>query len=392
MKSLIKSFIFAILFSSVAQAAVWETTQEWNQEWENKFSEWVKYDVTWTIFNSGRYRIKTDCADAAYSIRAIFSYEHGLPFAFRNPNKYKDTFTNEMTKFDKLPQNSDIRFMAFLNWVHDMVSSRTTGKDSYSPNITPETITPGAPVLRKGHVYFVKKIKTSGVPRLNYSTVPRKFRRLRPHFGVPSFKDKDMVQPWGGFRAWRKIEHLWHSVSKLKSMGLYSDIQYRLYELAKTRKTSIFSRNTNQPKKFDDAIHERLAVGDLETVNERLARLKKGILSAIDERIEVVRTGYNYYLRVGKRELTEREYDAYSTPSRDRRILDMLDQFTATCKQVTKGIAKGYKCRKQMKDWVFLYDGENEMTVRYFYKKLRRGRVSSDPSDSIKKRWGKRFF
>ena len=92
----------------------------------------------------------------------------------------------------------------------------------------------------------------------------------------------------------------------------------------------------------------------METVNERLARLKKGILSAIDERIEVVRTGYNYYLRVGKRELTEREYDAYSTPSRDRRILDMLDQFTATCKQITSGMAKGYKCRKQMKDWVFL--------------------------------------
>ena len=52
--------------------------------------------------------------------------------------------------------------------------------------------------------------------------------------------------------------------------------------------------------------------------------------------------------------------------------MNMLDQFTATCKQITKGIAKGYKCRKQMKDWVFLYDGENEMTVRYFYKKTQK--------------------
>ena len=37
MKSLIKSFIFAILFSSVAQAAVWETTQEWNQSGKTNF-------------------------------------------------------------------------------------------------------------------------------------------------------------------------------------------------------------------------------------------------------------------------------------------------------------------------------------------------------------------
>ena len=69
----------------------------------------------------------------------------------------KETYSNQMSKFDHLPTLEDKRFMAFLNWVHDMVSSRTTGKDSYSPNISPETITPGAPVLRKGHVYFVKK-------------------------------------------------------------------------------------------------------------------------------------------------------------------------------------------------------------------------------------------
>ena len=92
---------FLLLFSISLNASVWNSTNSWNNEWERKYRDWVKNDLTPEIFIDGRYKgISTDCADAVYTIRAIFSYENDLPFHFRNPNKYGERFSEKIHQFN----------------------------------------------------------------------------------------------------------------------------------------------------------------------------------------------------------------------------------------------------------------------------------------------------
>ena len=93
MKKILKLYL-CLLVSTQVFADVWVSNNTWNDSWEKRYAEWIKSDVSRDIFLQGRYSIKTDCADAAYSLRAIFAYENKLPFVIRNPNKYRSSYSN----------------------------------------------------------------------------------------------------------------------------------------------------------------------------------------------------------------------------------------------------------------------------------------------------------
>ena len=72
-KQLIYGFVFLITINQ-SFAGIWVESQKWDADWENKYTEWVKAKVDTDIFTSGRWKdLSTDCADAIYTIRAIFS-------------------------------------------------------------------------------------------------------------------------------------------------------------------------------------------------------------------------------------------------------------------------------------------------------------------------------
>ena len=122
-RQLVFGFIFLFFTINQSFAGVWVSTNSWSLDWEKKYSQWVKEEVETDVFTSGRWKdLSTDCADAIYTIRAIFAYENNLPFHFRNPNKYGQRFTNKMSQFNRYTKEADVRFKKFLYWMHGLIS------------------------------------------------------------------------------------------------------------------------------------------------------------------------------------------------------------------------------------------------------------------------------
>ena len=96
-------FTLAMSVSQISFAKVWDTTATWDDFYKQSYSDWMKNEVKTDMFtnkNSRYYGIKVDCADVTYALRAVFSYENGLPYKVKNPvykkgHKYK-YWTNEI--------------------------------------------------------------------------------------------------------------------------------------------------------------------------------------------------------------------------------------------------------------------------------------------------------
>jgi hypothetical protein len=71
------------LFSLPSFSAVWQTTRQWTSADEARYSNWVEQSFRRDIFSSPSsryYGMQTDCADMAYTMRAIFAFEKWTSF------------------------------------------------------------------------------------------------------------------------------------------------------------------------------------------------------------------------------------------------------------------------------------------------------------------------
>src|SRR3954470_22785610 len=100
----ISMLLFWVFTGSAAHGSVWETRAQWNAENEAAYSDWIS-NVDENIFSSSKspYQgIATDCAEAVYTLRIIFSFEHGLPFLIPVQN---GILSNEMRRWDSISNN-----------------------------------------------------------------------------------------------------------------------------------------------------------------------------------------------------------------------------------------------------------------------------------------------
>lgn len=373
-------FGFMFLFTlNQSFAGVWVSTNSWSSDWEKKYSQWVKEEVETDVFTSGRWKdLSTDCADAIYTIRAIFAYENSLPFHFRNPNKYGQRFTNKMSQFNRYTKESDVRFKKFLYWMHGLISTYSLGYDTYSPKL--KAVSSGTPfLLHKFHVYLIKDINIIGIPKLISSTVPRKIRTLDTDFMVPNPDKEEMTMDIGGFRAWRTPELLFASKAKLKSLNLYSSKQYELYTKANQEDLS-----------FEELIALELSDGVGETLEQKLDRYIKLVTDQFKERVQVVQNGYNYYQEIGRR-MNDSEYYAHSTPTRDGRLEELVDSlFDVVGKVIEEDDKKENILQEKLSNQeLTLKDGLSvnlyQLVFDYYNQDIE---FSSDPHDTIELRWG----
>ena len=117
-------FFLILIGPTNALSSVWKDDKKWDKSWEQKYSNWVAGpEVTLDMFTDPQkkyYGITADCADAVYALRAIFSYENGLPFSFVNPHfKKKTLFSNRTSQFNRIKKGSK-RFKVLLKlyWNH----------------------------------------------------------------------------------------------------------------------------------------------------------------------------------------------------------------------------------------------------------------------------------
>lgn len=168
---------------------IWAAKNRWSDEWELKYAQWLQNEVTPEFFK--RYKIPTDCADALVGLRWIFARMNSLPVA----NTIADTgnifghfsMKKEWRKYDTATNwYEDELFLAALDYIMNLTSTRTVINDGYPVKIDKEGLVPGTYIITQnngsGHAKVITETHYDEMTELPLytmaSTSPREIRLL----------------------------------------------------------------------------------------------------------------------------------------------------------------------------------------------------------------------
>jgi hypothetical protein len=372
----------ALLSPALSEAAVWPTSNRWNSEWERRYQDWVRTDWKTDIFQNPRSPyagLLPDCADAVYSMRAIFASQNRLPFAFVDPSTQRTVISNEIRRFDHLPEGPR-RVTAFLNWIYGILGTSSLPNDSYPIAINRHAVRPGSFILAREnrHSYTVKQIRETGVPVLYYSTQANRGDLMIRSWPSVSYLFPNGIKEPSGFRDFRLPEDLLKPVWNVPG---YSNEQYSV-----------------PAARWVGVMQSRLALRQ-ETGAEALQRLMDDVCQLVTFRVEVVHEAQTKLRQIGDRCLNAQEYDDLSTPSRDRQLRDAFEELAQAYsrfhnqplpRQLTEQLVNIHERNASRER------GSQFCPVRYgptislgeFRRRLFAGMISSNPNDPPAMRWG----
>ena len=391
--------IFLILSSTIVQSAVWETENNyWNGNWELKYQQWVSKNWKPDFFMSPAKpeynRIPHDCADSIYLMRAVFAYENKLPFKIHYLNKKNKYITNLMTNWDKYPE--DQRFRQFALFLNDRVGTRSFAKDSYP--IALSQIKAGDLYVEPGtHSYGITGITDTGVTAIMSSTTPASPKYMIQLYSFPFFIPHDPVGMSDGYRRFKWPRNI---AKPAQQQPGYSNEQYQIAQKVGLNYIP-----------FTDIIAQKLQRRK-EPLEEKTMRLMHSLCSFAKERVNYVNDGLAYVNRLrsqGKRQcMNAKEYDYYSTPSRDKRLFRFFTEVEKiayqggelTEDQVNAQVLARTIFHPELPDGLIneldefcglaIYPGDNKkhINLRQLWDTLKLGKVSSDPHAPFDNRWG----
>ncbi|MGZ3748415.1 MAG: hypothetical protein ACXVB1_17855 [Pseudobdellovibrionaceae bacterium] len=387
-------FAFFIIGATTASAAVWQSTESWNSSWEQKYSDWVRDFFNEEIYTTGRYKnIPTDCSDAVYFARVIFAYENNLPFVIKDSTGGSNRITNEMSRFNDISDPLQ-RVRKFIDLVGATTSTKTLPNDTYPVAINRTFILPGTiwsrPRITKdnfwrrltggtvqedpGHAELVKEVADTGAVYLIGSTVPKEVRKLN----VTSSLVFMPVETSTGFRRWMQPAFYSQPVNILPG--------YSLEQFTTIGRSWAGTRSLSD---WTTEVQNRLALRE-EPRSEKIARQVKNICTLVNSRVDIITKSELRRISLGGACMGVSDYDSYSTPSRDKRIVTTLKQLTSLAGGM--GITAAQRA-KPLKP--FLDDCPNiriapTQTISLFDFSIHalKDEVSSDPNDSFGARWG----
>lgn len=389
----------AFLFVKTAYADVWKTDNNyWNGNWEIKYQEWVaenwKPDFFMSKVRPQYERIPHDCADAIYLMRAVFSYENKLPFKIHYLNKKDKYITNTMTNWDKLPE--DQRFRAFALFMNDRVGTRSLPHDSFP--IALAQIKAGDLYVEPGtHSYAMTGVTETGVPAIMSSTTPASPKHMIQLYSFPFFIPHDPVGMTDGYRRFKWPRNIDKPVQQQPG---YSNEQYQI-----AQKVGL------DYIPFTDVIAKKLQRRE-EPLEEKTMRLMHSLCSFAKERVNYVNDGLAYVTKLkseGKRScMNAKEYDYYSTPSRDKRLYRFFVEVSKIAysggemseDEVNAQILARTIFHPDLPDGLLkelddfcglaIYPGEDSrhINLRQLWEALEVRKVSSDPHAPFDNRWG----
>ncbi len=300
------------MFTKSAYSEVWHTGKNtWNNNWEIRYQNWVSREWKPDFFMNKKkrpqyYRIPHDCADAIYLMRAVFSYENKLPFKIHYLNKKNKYISNTMKNWDKLPKSQ--RFRKFANFLIERVGTRSFYRDSFP--IALADIKAGDLYAQPGsHSYAITGITATGVPAIMSSTTPASPKNMIQLYSFPFFIPSDLTGMTDGYRRF-----MWpRNINKpVQQQPGYSNEQYLIAQKVGFNYIP-----------FTDIIAKKLQRRK-EPLEEKTMRLMHSLCSFAKERVNYVNDGIAYLNRLkktGNRQcMNAKEYDYYSTPSRDKRL------------------------------------------------------------------------
>lgn len=367
-------------------AAVWATRNQWDDAWEERYQKWVATSWNIDIFTNPKspyHGLLPDCADAVYSMRAIFASQNGLPFAVVDPSTMRTVISNSNTKFKNYREGAE-RVTAFLFWLYDIMGTTTLANDSIPIAINRDTVHPGGFLLAKEskHSYTIKKVRDTGVPTLYYSTQANDGTLLVRSWPSVGFLFSEGIKAPSGIRYYRAPEDL---LKPEWQVAGYSDEQYQVEANRWVR--------TMQAK-----LSERG-----ETADEELKRHMDDICQLVKTRVLMVTKAYDWQQQNGDQCMDAQSYDDLSTPSRDKQMKDAYNElalsFTRVVKeqgalnkklaeQMTNIFASTRTKEKGSQYCSFEYVQGSFMSLGEFRRRLFSNRISSNPNESYAVRWG----
>jgi hypothetical protein len=380
-------FIFAtIVISFQASAALWTAENQWDDSWENKYSNWLDQEVKSTFFIENK--ISTDCADAIVTLRWIFSKMNSLPMASSTGN---GLITNLSSSWDSLPKSSDWksdrRFLTAIKSINDSVDTGSLFHDVYPVQLNSKNLRVGTlfvdSTATSGHAQWISKMTFDGANNpitFSASTVPRIVREMLIY---PFMKPKWPVQNKNGFARFRWAVQSGGQVS-LKSgeaMPGYGLEQYQL------------GLKLSETYDFDDYVTEKLIGQPLDGLR-KLINLTSHLAQRIENRIPVVQSGFkNCY--PNKCDVDSEKFYNHSTYSRDGAIQFLIIGITELIyndkykQNVDDQIAGQMILRwSQLQTSVKIDLGFVSTDLGKIVSIWNLNAFSSDPNDSIEKRWG----
>ncbi len=399
------AFLAILGFSGAVEASVWSATNNWDAGWELKYSEWVKSEFNEDFYlNNPWGPLSTDCADALYGARIAFSFENQLPFKLVSTG-----ISNQTTKFDKY-SDPVARVKAFMRYVFDTTSTKMLPQDTYPVAIKREDLIPGTlwtrnsqssesflialfagPNAASGHSEMVKDVSPSGVIYLIGSTVPSKVRSLIIGNSFVFAPNEDSKT---GFRRWIWPQNIGQAT---QSMG-YSLEQYSMGYQSPSNSDSdsnfggASQRGNISVSDFANEVQQKLALQE-ESQEDYIKRATTEMCSLLHLRKEVISDAINYQKKHGHSCMNVEAYDNFSTPSRDKRLKQVLDDTFDLLFAVPFFVGAEEKVEKissylESCPALVTVDGQKTISAVQAMTQLAKGNWSSDPNESELSRWG----
>ncbi len=389
------TFIVLIFSSNISQATVWQETDTWNSSWEQKYSDWIRNSFDEGIYTSGSFKdLPTDCADAVYYARIIFSYENKLPFVIKDATGGPNFISNIMIRFDDIQEPLQ-RVRKFMDFVGDVTSTKSLPNDTYPVAVNRSNIRPGTVWSRPrissdniwrrifggtvkedpGHAEIVKEVAETGAIYLIGSTVPKAIRKLNTTSSLVFMP----VETSTGFRNW--MQPTYYSKSSENLPG-YSLEQFK--ELGHT------ANDNRSLDSWSSEVQARLALRD-ETKPEFITRQVMSICSLVSARVDTVTKSEVRRAKLSGACMNADDYDSYSTPSRDKRITTTLKQLISTAGGFGLTSAQRAKVLRPYLNNAcadIQISADQTISLYDFSILMLKNKVSSNPNDSFAARWG----
>ena len=364
---------------AVGTTPLWKVTEQWSWAWEQRYSDWVLQNVSVDFFQ--RFNLTTDCADAAYSIRWIFARIHGLPAA-NHLGGTGDLFSQNSVRpaWMKLPTDpdwmKDQRFLKAVNYLLDNTYTHTLFADSYPIEISTRALLAGSHHLaltpRSGHTLFVHRIDYTNSDEMPfqvlYSNEPKIVRPLEESY---YWYSQQPTQKSGGFlhMRWPIVDSSGIHLESAKNMPFYSQMQYDPAFMNGGTEFNIEVIKKLKPtfsleKFFDHAVTD--------------------LVGLIDFRRQMVEGGYAHCQAIGGCKPGTQDYEDWSTPTRDGRLLELADQIDRIWRIDWQGLGQAWQ--KAMRSEPLTLDGVS-YTLNHIVAIFRMHLHSSDPNLPVARRW-----
>lgn len=359
-----------------AGTPLWKVTNQWNWAFEVELANWIRTDVDKDFFV--RHGIATDCADVAYALRWIFARAHGLPMTSRLASGDWMNQDSMRPAWLKLPTANewydDKRFLAALDYLLDFTFTHTLLADSYPTAVNLNSVMEGGYHLvthdNTGHTRpFTKVLRPgeTGIPiYILQSTTPRSVQEL---FGDGYWVQDVPVKGQSGLLRFRWPDGTGKGLIAADHMPNYSEEQYD-------------PAFTESGELFYVAVFRHLDPSF--TMDKLATEFLKSTQNSVLFRKQIVEDGFAF-CSVNDCSEGSPGYEAWSTPSRDLRLKQMLAQLNQLMNMVPSDIRT--MLENAMLDPLLKLDNV-DYNLRAILWSWANNTYSVDPRVSKSARWG----